>query len=206
MEWLQLLTSAVVGAVFGALASVATATRIARSGERGRAQEEARQRLLATVRVYRSAVAGQTGLLASTRSRPAENPLTEEAGVRFAERIERDLVVADHRLATRLREHLGVIIGPTDAAIARDVAFLPEEERHHQWKSDAYLRVNEQVELDRVLNKGLLGAARMYDAPHSAGERLVAELQQMEVTLRASGSSRVGRSRVVRTVVPKSVR
>ena len=182
MDYVNLLLSAATGAVFGAIASLFAASRIARGSELGRAQEEARQRLVAQVRLYRSRVDAARETL-SLRPAMEKDYMSAEAGLEWAEGIERDLIHAPASLAVRVREHAQRVIGPVDAARARTAAFLPVAERRADYEAISFLRAAESLPEDQIEDHGLLGAARELDADKRAARSVLAELDAMEETL-----------------------
>lgn len=183
MDWLQLLLSALVAAVVGPMASIATSSRIARGAELGRVQEEARQRILATVREWRGQVMADR-VDATWAAAIGSEYLTRDRGLTFAEAIEKQLVHAPRRVTVNIRRHITVLVGPVDAHVARELNPIPLDDRNEYWRTVSFLQASTEVGTDAREEHGLLGQAR--DAP-LVGQHvhdIVAELDQMDVTLR----------------------
>lgn len=182
MDYVNLLLSAIAGAVFGAGSSLFVASRIARGSELGRAQEEARQRMMSTVRLYRARVEIDRAE-AQWRSAMSRGYLSAEGALEFAESVERDLVHAPAKLADQMRQHLVRLIGPVEAHTAKLAAPMPLTERPRDWRPTLFVHAVHAVGEDAVEDKGLLGRAR--DA-RIVGEHIrpiVDELVAMEATL-----------------------
>ena len=152
----QLLASAVVGAVFGALASIATATRIATAREQARVREDARREVLAELYVYRAAVAGARGVMGRA---PRPDPLTDEAARDFAERVIRAGTNLSRKQRAVLMRRLSTLVGPVQALGSAEVAHLPLDARGEQWRADTFLRIAERVPDGEKLTHGLIGKA-----------------------------------------------
>jgi hypothetical protein len=172
-----------VSAGAGALASVATATIIARAGERGRIQEAARQRLLAAVRLYRSQVAMERG----NDFRPATEPnyLGPTERQSFAETVEAELLSASKLLRWRVRLPLEKLTGPLDARTARWSSPLPVSTRETKARVVYFLeRVAEEGLSDaQIDDHGLIGRAhnaRASDDAKATLDAAVAELKKLE--------------------------
>lgn len=182
MDIVNLLLSAATGALFGAIASLYAASRIARGSELGRVQEEARQRLVAQVRLYRSRVDAARETL-SLKPAMEKDYMLADAALEWAEGIERDLIHAPSRLASDVRAHIGRIVGPVASSRARTAAFLPVAERRADYEAISFLRAAEGLSEDQIEDHGLLGAARDLDADKTAARSVLAELDAMEETL-----------------------
>lgn len=182
MDWLQLLLSALVAAVVGPAAAISTATRISRANELGRVQEEARQRMLADVRLLRSRV---SSALADATWRSAMNRdyLSEGSAEWFAEAMERNVLHSPTDLATAVRERVARLVGPVQAHISREVATLPRDERPHDWHVAHFFQLGGQFTPEQLEDHGLMGRAR---SARIIGEHVidvVTELDRLEETL-----------------------
>jgi hypothetical protein len=182
MEWLQLVLSGAVGAVAGALASIATAARIARGNELGRVQEDARQQMLAIVRLFRAHVAMERGE-AGFRSAMDEDYLSAAKRLRFAEEIEAQLVHAGPRLRDSVRRHVEKLCGPVDARSARLAAPLSVVERDTNWRTVYFLQQAKDLTEEQIKDVGLLGKARDARLVGDGVPDVLAELDAMENTL-----------------------
>jgi hypothetical protein len=182
MEWLQLMLSALAGAITGAFASIGTATRIARGNELGRVQEEARHRLLATVRLFRAHVAMERGD-AGIRSAMDEDYLSARKRLRFAEEVEADLAHVDPELRDAVRRHIETLCGPVDARSAQLAAPLSIVERDTNWRTVYFLEQARGLTDAEVSDHGLLGRARDARLVGEGVPEVLAELQRLEETL-----------------------
>jgi hypothetical protein len=182
MDGLQLLLSAAVGAVFGALASVGTATRIARSGELGRVQEDARQRLLANMRLFRAHVAMERGQ-AAFRSAMDKDYLSPDTRLAFAQDMEADLLHVTSRLRSRVRDHIEKLCGPVDARSAMLAGPLSIAERDSNWRTVYFLQQAQGLTEDQVKDTGLLGKAKDARLLGDGVPEVMAELDRLEADL-----------------------
>jgi hypothetical protein len=175
-----------VSAAAGALASIGTAAILARANERGRVQEESRQRLLTTVRLYRSHVAMERGAFLRPHGEPDHLGPTERK--RFAESVETELLGASRLLKWRVRKQLERLTGPLDARTARWAAPLSVVERDSQARVVYFLErvADEGLGDDQVDDSGLIGAAEKQRATvekTEALDALVAALKRLERTV-----------------------
>jgi len=194
-DWVLLLVSATLGAFAGGIASVGTAARIAQASETGRRREDARQAMLAEVRLYRASFAAAQGLLASKESRLKPDPMSSETAGEFAEQLERQLVDAPIKLTAKVRAHLATLIGATDAAIAAEIAFLPADRRPYQWRPDAFLRIAGLVPDEVKLSKGLVGRVQKFEPSPQDFNAVLNRLDALERDLVDAERRAFGRQR-----------
>lgn len=179
---MQLAISALLGALAGGATSLMAATRIARGGELGREQEAARQRMVATTRLFRSRVE-VAGTRTGFQSSMDPDYIRGDSGLVFGEKLERDLVHAPAKLAKEVREHLRRLIGPLDAYTARIAAPMPAEERKGDWRALMYLHAAKAVGEGQAENRGAWGEAGAATQPAQHVQPILDELDALEATL-----------------------
>lgn len=186
--WLQLGASALTGTVFGVIASVGSARQIARSSERGRAEEQARQRLVEKVQLFRAHVALDRSS-AAFKSAMDEDYLSAEKRLAFAQDIEADLGYVPVALREAMRVHIETLCGPVDARSARLAGPVSLAKHDREWRVWYYVRQAQGLTDEQVEDAGLLGKARDAELVGQHVLDVIAELDRMEDTLDRWGRS-----------------
>jgi type II secretory pathway pseudopilin PulG len=182
MSVVQLLLSALLGALAGAAASTWTASRSAQQAELGRVQEGARQELLAIIRLFRANVYITVGD-AGWKSAMDENYLSAPSRLRFAEDVERQLVHLPPTDQAKVRTHIRKLCGPIDAESARLAAPESVVDRETSWRAQYFMRQARGLTPGQIDDHGLLGKARDAERVGEGVSEVIDELDAMQQTV-----------------------